>query len=439
MRRMVKLSIAFVSTINLLDITSCKFAVSNLDKKRIDKKLSFQNEFENNKIQKQVSLLSVNDEKYISVVTKENLIELNNSSQSQLNFNLNTIIKTKEISSKWRKEAKRLLKRRREVELATKRKKSITIAAKTISTLLIISGIVGAGIYLFKYNRDPLHIIESHLVDLGLKAFLKFKKIDIDFQDSFRNLIFYIFKENDSEDKKLISFFVGRIKEVILNKKNIKEILNEEEIKKWIKSFQEENDKKMKNDNPISYFLKMLEGNNGENILREFIKLLKKAFDNKDNLNKIPGFDKIKEFFEKAENTEGLLSTFTSLLAGLNSIKSGVDFIIQKGKDYLEEDKKGLITIWSKLIDSLRKIVNKGNFKEQFKDELENLYNFFYNIVKFIFKDKELKIEALQNNSGILGLFGSILNSVISQTLKITNIVTPKTIKEWIENYTNNQ
>ena len=240
--------------------------------------------------------------------------------------------------------------------------------------------------------------------------------------------------------KKLISYFVGRIKEVALKRKEFKSILNKDEIKNWAKAFNDDS-KETKfsvNNNPISYFLKMLEGNNGENILREFIKLLKKVFENNEKLNSITGFNKIKNYFEKPMNAEGLISTVTSFLAGLSSIKNGVEFIVDKGKEFLGDEKRYLLSLWIKFVNVLRKIINKNGFKEQYKEELKNLYDLFYNIIKSVFKDVNLETkESQQQNGGILNFLSSIIGSFITKTFKIIDIITPKTIKEWIEEYPN--
>ncbi|MDJ1645535.1 hypothetical protein QLQ80_00315 [Mycoplasma sp. M5725] len=438
-----KLTLLFSIVIGLsTTVVSCN---SNINKKEVQKEISKKlinqekNKFKfNNKQDLIFGLIKDNQELNNFPTIDSNLVEKNNfeniKEEKEKKSDINTILKTKNIFTTWKKKAKQTL-RKKELEAANKKKNAYIIAGSTISALLVAGSVIGAGIYLFKYNRDPLHKTKAYFTDLAFKTYLKYKNIDVDFKDSFKNLIFYLYKENDQENKKLIDFLLGKAKEVIFDKKNINSIINKEEIKKWAKNFGENEKSNIKN-NPILYFIEILGGSEGKNFLEEFLKFLKIMFNEKEKLKNISGFSSINYFFEKQENVEGILSSITSIFAGSSTVKNGVEFIITNGKDFLDEEKKGLLTVWIQFIDALRKIINKNGFKTQYKNELETLYNLFYNVIKQIFEDKDLNITS-QNNEGILGFLSSIISNFVTKTFKITNIITPNTIKEWIENKDN--
>ncbi|MDJ1648962.1 hypothetical protein, partial [Mycoplasma phocimorsus] len=299
---------------------------------------------------------------------------------------------------------------------------------------LVAGGVIGAGIYLFKYNRDPLHKTKAYFTDLAFKTYLKYKNIDVDFEDSFKNLIFYLYKENDQENKKLIDFLLGKVKEIIFDKKDINSFINKEEIEGWVKDFAK-NEKSDIQNNPISYFIEILKDNNGEKILEELLKLLKTVSDKKDKFKTFPGFSDINAILEQPENAEGILSGVTSIIARFGTIKNSIDFIVIKGKEYLHDEKmKGILTIWVEFINILREKINKNKFKKLYKEQLKTLYILFYNVIKIFFKNITFSIP---NSNGFLGSVFSFASNLITKTFKITNIITPNTIKEWIENKDN--
>ncbi|MDJ1647909.1 hypothetical protein [Mycoplasma phocimorsus] len=311
---------------------------------------------------------------------------------------------------------------------------------KTAMSLLLACGILSVGIYFFKYNRDPLHKTKAYFTDFIFKKYLKHINVDINFENIFKNLMFYLFKENDFEDRKLISFLIWKVKEVIFDKKDIESIFNEEQINNWIKEFSknENNNTSIKN-NPISYFIKILNNGKGKEILEEFLRILKITFNEKAKLENIPGFSSINSFFKKQENTEGILSNFASIFAGLSTVKNGVEFITTYGKTFLGKEKEGLLTVWIQFIDALRNIINKNNFKKQYENELKILYDLFYNVIEWIFKDLQLEIKEPIKDNGFFSLISLVINNFVVKTFKITDIVTPQTIKEWIEDNRSNK
>ncbi|MDJ1649059.1 hypothetical protein [Mycoplasma phocimorsus] len=440
-----KLAFLFSGIIGITTIISCN---SNINKhkaqKIISKKLINQKNDISKIVDKQKSislLLNSNNEKYIPFIIDSNLIEdnnLKNIKENQLKFNVNTILQTKKIFTIWNKKTKHKLKIKKELETLKKREKSYVMVRKTAMSLLLAGGILSVGIYFFKYNRDPLHKTKAYFTDFIFKKYLKHINVDINFEDIFKNLMFYLFKENDFEDRKLISFLIWKVKEVIFDKKDIKSIFNEEQINNWIKEFSknENNNTSIKN-NPISYFIKILNNENGEKILKEFLKLLTKIFENKEKININSDFNNY--LFKKTENTEGILSNFASIFAGLSTVKNGVEFITTYGKTFLDKEKEGLLTVWTQFINILRNIINKNNFKEQYKKELEILYNLFYNVIEWIFKDLQLEIKEPIKDNGFFSLISLVINNFVVKTFKITDIVTPQTIKEWIEDNRGNE
>ncbi|MDJ1646717.1 hypothetical protein, partial [Mycoplasma phocimorsus] len=186
--------------------------------KEISKKLINQekNKFKfNNKQDLIFGLIKDNQQLNNFSTIDSNLVEKNNfeniEEEKEKKSDINTILKTKNIFTTWKKKAKQTL-RKKELEAANKKKNAYIIAGSTISALLVAGGVIGAGIYLFKYNRDPLHKTKAYFTDLAFKTYLKYKGIDVDFEDSFKNLIFYLYKENDYENKKLIDFLLGKAK-----------------------------------------------------------------------------------------------------------------------------------------------------------------------------------------------------------------------------------
>ena len=435
----LSLSILGISTV----ISCAQNTIKKEEIREIDTKLNIQKENQYLHKSKNDDSLLLNDNtnnKDSFPVVESALVENNNIGKIELKLELNSILNINKIFKKWNKRVKQTLRKKKELEAHKKKKKIIVATTTTLSSLLLASGIIGTGVYLFKYNRELLHKIDAFLVDLGLKAFLKIKKIDADFMDAFKNLIFYLFKENDSDDKKLINFFANRVKEVIFKKREIKDILPKEDIEKWIKEFgeNENKDNYPKNNNPVSYLLKILESESGEKILMEFVKLLDIASKKKDELKNIKGLDKVDELLEQPNNTNGVLSTISSFLSKFNAVKNGVEFIIEHGKEYLESNKKGLINILEKLIKTLRKIINKN--KNQFSN-LSVLYNFVYNWIKLLFKGREF-IVSIPNLWGLGNLFNSGFDLLLGKerrTFKITDIITPETIKKWIEDNTNDK
>ena len=432
---------------SILGVTTSISCTQNTIKKQeikeIDTKLNIQKEnqfLDKNKNDESLLLDNNINNKDSYLVVESSLIENNNIGnigKINLKLELNAILNINKIFKKWNKRVKQTLKNKRELEAYKKKKQIIVATTTTLSSLLLVSGIIGASVYLFKYNRELLHKTEAFLVDLILKAFLKFKRVDIDFENSFRNLMFYLFKENEESDKKLIDFIIKKAKDIIHYKKGIENLIEQNEIKEWIKQFKEDKNKNNNSisNNPISYFLKILEGNNGEKILIQLIKLLTKISKKPEELNAIPGFDKLSDLFKKTETKKSALSNITTILAGLDGIKNSVEFIIEKGKIFLDEEKNGLFTIWIKFINVLGKIISKNNFKDQYKNDLENLYNFFFNTLKKVFKDTDLKTNEPNKNGSIFDAIGSILGNFIIKTFKIDDVVTPDTIKNWIENY----
>ncbi|MDJ1647261.1 hypothetical protein [Mycoplasma phocimorsus] len=440
-----KLAFLFLKIIGITTIISCNSNINNHKAQKIISKKLINQKNDISKIvdkQKSISLLlNSNNEKYIPFIIDSNLIEdnnLKNIKENQLKFNVNTILQTKKIFNIWNKKTKHKLKIKKELETLKKREKSYVMVRKTAMSLLLAGGILSVGIYFFKYNRDPLHKTKAYFTNFIFKKYLKHINVDINFEDIFKNLMFYLFKENDFEDRKLISFLIWKVKEVIFDKKDIKSIFNEEQINNWIKEFSknENNNTSIKN-NPISYFIKILNNENGEKILKEFLKLLTKIFENKEKININSDFNNY--LFKKTENTEGILSNFASIFAGLSTVKNGVEFITTYGKTFLDKEKEGLLTVWTQFINILRNIINKNNFKEQYKKELEILYNLFYNVIEWIFKDLQLEIKEPIKDNGFFSLISLVINNFVVKTFKITDIVTPQTIKEWIEDNRDNK
>ncbi|MDJ1648376.1 hypothetical protein [Mycoplasma phocimorsus] len=439
-----KLAFLFSSVIGLsTTIVSCNLNINKKEaQKEISKKLINQekNKFKfNNKQDLIFGLIKDNQQLNNFSTIDSNLVEKNNfeniEEEKEKKSDINTILKTKNIFTTWKKKAKQTL-RKKELEAANKKKNAYIIAGSTISALLVAGGVIGAGIYLFKYNRDPLHKTKAYFTDLAFKTYLKYKGIDVDFEDSFKNLIFYLYKENDQENKKLIDFLLGKVKKVIYNKEKIENIISKDEIKEWIKDFGE-NKENIKN-NPISHFIEILKDNNGEKILEEFLKLLKKVSDEKDKFKTFLEFSNINMFFENANNDKNILPKITTFFSGSNTIKKVVDMIIENGKNIFDNEKKGFLTIFEKLITVLRDKINKN--KNKYNDKLDTLYNFLYNAIKLFSEKNELYI-SIPNPWGlghILSWGWGLLSNGNDDKLKITDIITPDTIKNWIESNSNN-
>ena len=256
-----RLTFLSLSVLGISTAVSCaQNTIKKQEIKKINTKLNIQKEnqfLHKNKSDESLLLNDNTNNKDSFPVVESSLIENNNIGnigKIELKLELNSILNINKIFKKWNKRVKQTLRKKKELEAHKKKKKIIVATTTTLSSLLLVSGIIGTGVYLFKYNRELLHKIDAYLVDLGLKAFLKIKKIDADFMDAFKNLIFYLFKENDSDDKKLIYFFADRVKEVVFKKREIKDILPKEDIEKWIKEFGEDKNKDDTNkiNNPIS-------------------------------------------------------------------------------------------------------------------------------------------------------------------------------------------
>ncbi|MDJ1647372.1 hypothetical protein [Mycoplasma phocimorsus] len=143
-------------------------------------------------------------------------------------------------------------------------------------------------------------------------------------------------------------------------------------------------------------------------------------------------------FFENANNDKNILPKITTFFSGSNTIKKVVDMIIENGKNIFDNEKKGFLTIFEKLITVLRDKINKN--KNKYNDKLDTLYNFLYNAIKLFSEKNELYI-SIPNPWGlgnILSWGWKILSNGNDDKLKITDIITPDTIKNWIESNSNN-
>lgn len=341
----------------------------------------------------------------------ENIIE------QEVNNDVFTIISLNKTLKKWRKKTQNSKKIKLQAQKAKRKSKIISL----VSWVLGISTLVGIGVYLFKYNRDPLHKAKAFVADFALKKYLKnIQKLDVDFEDILRNLIFYIFKENDYEDRRLIGFFIDKAKEIIFQNKDLNSLFSKEIAENWVKELDNQNSHTIKTNNPISYSLKMLEGNNGGNILKEFIKLFKKIFDKNDKFSNFSGFNTISEYFKKPQKIEGITSSLTSLITGFNLVKTGIDFLSKQLIKKLASEQKYIFNLLLQLIKKLRSIVNKGDFKIKYKEELQALYDLLFNILNKIFGDKVVFEQSLW---------------ITSIKLKVSDIITPLVIKNYIENY----
>ncbi|MDJ1645695.1 hypothetical protein QLQ80_01150 [Mycoplasma sp. M5725] len=184
--------------------------------------------------------------------------------------------------------------------------------------------------------------------------------------------------------------------------------------------------------------LQILEDDNGGTILEEFLKLLKKVSDEKDKFKTFPEFSDIDMFFVNSNNNKNLLPQITTFFSGSNTIKKVVDMIIGNGKNIFNNEKKGFLTIFEKLITVLRDKINKN--KDKYNDKLDTLYNFLFNIVKWFSEKNELYISIpnLWGLGNILSWGWGLLSNGNGNKLKITDIITPDTIKNWIENNSDN-
>ena len=112
----------------------------------------------------------------------ENIIE------QEVNNDVFTIISLNKTLKKWRKKTQNSKKIKLQAQKAKRKSKIISL----VSWVLGISTLVGIGVYLFKYNRDPLHKAKAFVADFALKKYLKnIQKLDVDFEDILRNLIFF--------------------------------------------------------------------------------------------------------------------------------------------------------------------------------------------------------------------------------------------------------
>ncbi|MDJ1648724.1 hypothetical protein, partial [Mycoplasma phocimorsus] len=176
----------------------------------------------------------------------------------------------------------------------------------------------------------------------------------------FKNLLFSLFKENDFKDRALIDFFIKETKKIIWKGKKITDIFNKNTINEWVKNFSE-NKKNIEN-NPISYFYNILKGPNGTKIFEELLKLLFIFSEQKDKFKEI---NSIYNLLEEPQNPEGLLSTTLSTIIGWSTTKNGIEWLIDIGKNYLDETKKSILNICNIFVQVLRNIINEGNFKNK--------------------------------------------------------------------------
>ncbi|MDJ1648805.1 hypothetical protein, partial [Mycoplasma phocimorsus] len=246
----------------------------------------------------------------------------------------------------------------------------------------------------------------------------------------FKNLLFSLFKENDFKDRALIDFFIKETKKIIWKGKKITDIFNESIIKEWIKNF-DRNKENIEN-NPISYFYNILNGPNGSQTFEELLKLLFIFSEQKDKFKEI---NSIYNLLKEPQNPEGLLSTTLSTIVEWTSAKNGVEWLIDIGKNYLDETKKSILNICNIFVQVLRNIINEGNFKNKYRRHLNLLYNLFYNFLKEYFNEIT-NVRQTSSNSSFLSILSSFIQTIITSTIKITDIISPDVIKKWIENNT---
>ncbi|MDJ1648211.1 hypothetical protein, partial [Mycoplasma phocimorsus] len=192
--------------------------------------------------------------------------------------------------------------------------------------------------------------------------------------------------------------------------------------------------KKNIENNPISYFYNILKGPNGTKIFEELLKLLFIFSEQKDNFNEINS-NSIYKLLEEPQNPEGLLSGISSTIIGWSTTKNGIEWLIDSGKNYLDETKKSILDICNKFVQVLRDIINKGNFKNEYRFHLNLLYNLFYNFLKEYFNEIT-NVRQTSSNSSFLSILSSFIQTIITSTIKITDIISPDVIKKWIENNT---
>lgn len=425
-----------IATISCNNINLKHGNIKNSDSNSIKNsftKLQVPNKNSNNPISKQIYL------NHTQTLSKYSQSALNITENIQDNFyeeeydqqHFSSIINLKKITKKWLKKT-RVSK---QIKLQSQKSKRNSKIISSVSWALGISSLLGVGLYLFKYNRNPLHKTGAYIVDFGIKSFLKYMKVDLKIDSQLRDLLFNIFRENDFEGRKIINWLLNKLKDAIYNKK-FENIITKEEAKGWIESYKsedkDENKPKVDNDNPISHVLQMLKGENRESVLASILALMKFVKDKETDLKKVEIFNK--KIFEREEiykhlksdnNADGITSSLVSLAVSFGFIKNGIDFLFEQAVKRLpqQSDKQGLLTLLIDIIKSLKVIINESEFKIKYKDELQVLYDLLYNLIKLAFGEQEII-----NKSFFL----------FNIRLKITDIITPLVIKNYMENLTSN-
>ncbi|MDJ1647932.1 hypothetical protein, partial [Mycoplasma phocimorsus] len=273
MKKLILLSLGILC---LPTVVSCETNKIRKEKakKVIIEKLNNQNkQFQINKKRTLNSLL-LSENKYLNNYSTLDLnLEKNDDFiKKTKSVSINSILKSKRILVSWAKRAKKTLKGKKILNKGKGKRNVFVIAGTTISVLLISSAIIGSSVYLLKYNRNLLNNTKANFFDFIFKKYLTFSNVNIELGNSFKNLLFSLFKENDFKDRALIDFFIKETKKIIWKGKKITDIFNKNTINEWVKNFSE-NKKNIEN-NPISYFYNILKGPNGTKIFEELLKLL---------------------------------------------------------------------------------------------------------------------------------------------------------------------
>lgn len=339
-------------------------------------------------------------------------------------IDLKQLANTLKILKNWKKKIKsnKFLKLSKE---KTNNSNNISNKVKTaISSALGISVAAIAGFFLIKYGRYITNKAEAYVADIALKKYLKHKEIDFDLEDNFKNLVFNILWENQYKDRELVSWSLRKLKEKFYDGK---EFPNSEQPIKWLEEFNDEQKLKTTNDNPFNFILNMLKGEQGAEILKALIKLIKKISDKTDVITKLGITDSlgISDLLKSKQITNTITSSLSSLFLSIGPFKNGLQWLIDKGKNIIKDNKtKSYFSVWLEFAKALRKIINLDSFKTKYASELQVIYDFQYNLLIKLVGDTEL-IDSSK--------WSSISWFLPTIKYKVSDIITPLLIKSWFE------
>lgn len=332
------------------------------------------------------------------------------------------------IINKWKK----LVKPKKLSKSFKERLKNKNIISKKVKTA--ISSVLGIGIativgfFLIKHSRYLTNKAQAYVADTALKKFLKYKSVDFELEDNFKNLVFNLLWENQYNDRQLVSWSLRKLRDKFLYKKDLP---GSDQIKNWLKDFNDAKKLNTVTENPFNYILNMLKGEQGSQIFEVLIKLMKKISEKNDlktdvisKLGLNDSSDISNLIKSSSENKETLTSTISSLFLSIGPIKYSLEWLIEKGKKAIKnEETQSYLSTWLEFAKVLRKIINKDNFKIKYMTELKVIYDFQANLLNKLIGSTELIDSSLWTLSWLLPEI----------KYKASDIITPNLIKSWFE------